>query len=167
MKLQSLRELFLMKLGELYDTEKQITKALPEMIEVVKSDDLKKALTDHLDETEDQVIRLEKVFTMIDEKPMAKKSSAIKGILDEGKEIISMKGAASIIDAGAIAAAEAVEHYEIAAYTSVIAWAKLLGFDEAADLFKETLHEEENASKKLLMIAERKINEQALDDSNE
>ena len=148
------RETFIEELKDLYDAEKQITKALPKMAKAAEHDELREAFETHLEETENQIERLEKVFELFDETPKGKKCKAMEGLVAEGKELIEEEEG----DAALICAAQKVEHYEIASYGSLISWARLLGEDEAADLLEETLAEEEQADEKLTDIAESTIN---------
>lgn len=162
--MSDLRETFIEELKDLYDAEKQITKALPKMIKAAEHDELKEAFQAHLEETQGQIERLEKVFEMFDETPKSKKCKAMEGLVAEGKELIEENEG----DAAMICAAQKIEHYEIASYGSLVSWARLLGEDEAADLLEETLGEEEQADEKLTEIAESTINvEEAEGDSEE
>lgn len=152
--MSQLRETFLEELKDVYDAEKQLVKALPKVAKAAEHEDLKHAIEAHLEETEGHVERLEKVFEMLGEKAAAKKCKAMKGLLEEGEELISEKAG----DAALICAAQKVEHYEIAAYGSLSAWAKSLGEQEAADLLEGTLGEEKEADEKLTSIAESSVN---------
>ncbi|MBC8094914.1 MAG: DUF892 family protein [Akkermansiaceae bacterium] len=152
--MSDLRETFIEELKDLYDAEKQITKALPKMIKAAEHEELKEALQAHLEETGVQIERLEKVFELFDETPKSKKCKAMEGLVAEGKELIEEEEG----DAAMICAAQKIEHYEIASYGSLVSWARLLGEDAAADLLEETLGEEEQADEKLTEIAESTIN---------
>lgn len=152
--MSQLRETFLEELKDVYDAEKQLVKALPKVAKAAEHEDLKHAIEAHLEETEGHVERLEKVFEMLGKKAAAKKCKAMKGLLEEGEELISEKAG----DAALICAAQKVEHYEIAAYGSLSAWAKSLGEQEAADLLEGTLGEEKEADEKLTSIAESSVN---------
>jgi ferritin-like metal-binding protein YciE len=152
--MSDLRETFIEELKDLYDAEKQLTKALPKMSKAAEHEDLKEAFDTHLEETEGHIERLEKVFEMFDEQPKGKKCKAMEGLIAEGKELIEEQEG----DAALICAAQKVEHYEIASYGSLISWARLLSEDEAADLLEETLNEEEQTDEKLTDLAESVIN---------
>lgn len=152
--MSQLRETFLEELKDIYDAEKQLVKALPKVAKAAEHEELKHAIEAHLEETEGHVERLEKVFEILGEKASAKKCKAMKGLLEEGEELISEKAG----DAALISAAQKVEHYEIAAYGSLASWAKSLGEQEAADLLEETLGEEKEADDKLTSIAEETVN---------
>jgi ferritin-like metal-binding protein YciE len=153
-----LRALFTDCLKDLYWAEKAITGALPSMISQATSADLKQALQHHLDETNNQVSRLEKVFGLLEMEAEAKPCAAMQGILKEGNEIMEETAAGYVRDAGIIAACQKVEHYEIASYGTVIAFAKTLGETDAATLLQETLDEEKQADDKLSEVAELSIN---------
>jgi ferritin-like metal-binding protein YciE len=152
--MSTLRETFIDELADLYDAEKQIIKGLPKMAKAAEHEDLKRAFEMHLEETEEQVERLERVFEVFGEPARGKKCKGMKGLLDEGEELIKEQAG----DAALISAAQKVEHYEIAAYGSLYSWAKLLGEEDAADLLEETLEEEKAADEKLTEIAEQSIN---------
>lgn len=149
------------QLKDIYWAEKALTKAIPKMIKKATSQELIDALTDHLDVTEQQVTRCEEVFAAIDVKVAAKKCEAMEGLLKEGTEIMESTTEGSALDAGIICAAQKVEHYEIATYGTLVAWAKQLGEDEAASLLEETLNEEKEADTILTEVAESAINEEA------
>lgn len=155
MSKKEFQNLFLDQLRDVYDAENQITKALPKMIETATSPDLKKALESHLEETFHQIERLDRIFSVLKEKPTGKKCAAMQGIIAEGKEILSSKEFSDLVkDAAIISAAQTVEHYEIARYGTLKTFAKEFGLDEIAELLDETLTEEGNADKKLTKIAE-------------
>ena len=159
--MKTMNDLFLNVLKDIYYAEKQILKALPKMVKAVETPELKKALEHHREETEGQVERLEQVFNEIDKPARGEKCEAILGIIAEGEDVIKKGDEAAVIDAGLIAAAQAVEHYEIARYGTLIAWAEQLGLSDSAALLKETLEEEKSADKKLTQIAEASVNRQA------
>lgn len=161
MKLESLQDLFVDELKDLYNAENQLLKALPKMAKAAHHPDLKQAFTDHLEETRGQVERLEQIFKGLDGSPKGKKCKAMEGLVEEGKEIIEQSADPAVKDAALIAAAQRVEHYEIAGYGCVRTFARLLGNDEAADLLQETLDEEAAADKKLTDLAETVINAEA------
>lgn len=165
---KGLHDLFLDQLKDIYWAEKALTKAIPKMIKNATSQELKEALTDHLDVTEEQVSRCEEVFAAVDMKAVAKKCEAMEGLMKEATDIFESTEAGSVRDAGIICAAQKVEHYEIATYGTLVAWAKQLGETEAASLLEETLNEEKEADVTLTEIAEANVNEEAeeRDDEN-
>jgi ferritin-like metal-binding protein YciE len=152
--MSKLREVFLDELADLYDAEKQLVKALPKMAKAAEHEDLRTAFESHLEQTEQHVNRLEQVFEQFGEKPRGKKCKAMQGLVEEGQELIKEKEG----DAALICAAQKVEHYEIAAYGSLQAWARLMQEEEAAELLGETLEEEKAANAKLTETAEGAIN---------
>ncbi len=157
---KDLQSLFLHQLKDTYFAENAIIKALPQMAAAAQSEDLRGAFAVHLEETKNQVKRLEKVFQQLGEQPQGVECKAIQGIIAEGEEIMSeFQGGA--LDAGLIAAAQAVEHYEITRYGTLIAWAKQLGHTEAQGLLEETLAEEESTDEALSELAEDAINPKA------
>ncbi len=157
-KEKELRDLFVDTLRDIYFAEKKILAALPRMAKATNSPKLKAAFEKHEAETDGQVDRLEKIFEIIDETPRGKTCDAILGILDEGKEIMSEYKGMPALDAGLLAAAQAVEHYEITRYGSLVAWAKQLGRNDCAAVLQKTLDEEKATDKKLTALAESKIN---------
>lgn len=160
-KVKSLQDLFLDELKDMYNAETQITRALPKMAKKANSEELKDALEAHLTETQNQIERLEKVFKEIDETVKGKTCNGIKGIIEEGTEIMDETSEDGARDAGIISAAQKVEHYEIASYGTLITFAKTLGFNKAADLLNETLEEEKKADVKLSKIATSGVNQEA------
>ena len=154
-----LHELFLDELADILSAERQLTKALPKMAEAAESEELTAAFKSHLAETKNQITRLEQVFTSLDEPVKSKECKAMKGLLEEGKEMIEEMKDSPALDAALIAAAQKVEHYEIASYGTVCAWAELMGHEEAVGLLKATLDEEKAADQKLTTIAESAVNE--------
>lgn len=154
MSANSLHELFVEELKDLYDAEHQITEALPKMRQAASSTQLKKAFEDHLAMTEKQIKRLEQVFEALDQKPSRKTCKGMQGLIKEGSEIISEKMDSDVRDAALITAAQKVEHYEIASYGSVRTFANLMGHDRAAKLLQQTLDEEGQTDEKLTQIAE-------------
>jgi ferritin-like metal-binding protein YciE len=158
---QTLNDLFLHQLKDTYFAENAILKAIPTLMDASTSDDLKLALGVHLDETSGQIKRLEEVFGIIGAKPEGVECKAILGIIAEGEEVIEEFAGSEALDAGIIAAAQAVEHYEITRYGTLYAWANQLGLDEAAELLKDTLIEEENTDQILSDLAESSVNEEA------
>ena len=167
MKLDSLKKLFIEELRDVYNAEQQLVKALPKMAKGASSDELKQAIEDHLGETREHVERLEQVFKGLDEKPRGKTCQAMKGLVEEGSEILEEDGEDSVLDAGIIAAAQKVEHYEIATYGTLRTWANLLGEDDAAELLQQTLDEEGDTDKRLNELAEDIVNPEALSESEE
>ncbi len=167
MALNSLRELWIEEMRDLYNAENQLLKALPKMAKKASSPQLTKAFESHLGETKTHVDRLEQIFDALGTKPTGKVCKAMKGLVEEGSEMIKEKGAASVIDAGLIAAAQRVEHYEMAGYGVCRTFAGILGEDEAEDLLQETLDEEGAADEKLTEIAESTVNDEAEDAEEE
>jgi ferritin-like metal-binding protein YciE len=160
-KTKTLQDLFHDTLKDIYFAEKKIMSALPKMAKAAQSEDLRAAFEKHLEETEGQVERLEEVFEEINARPQGKTCDAIMGIIDEGKEIMSEYKGTPALDAGLLAAAQAVEHYEISRYGTLITWADELGLTSAAKLLKETLAEEEKTDKTLTGIAKTVVNAEA------
>src|ERR1700761_2055430 len=160
-KTKMLQDLFHDTLKDVYFAEKKILTALPKMAKAAQSEELAAAFEKHEGETEQQIERLEQVFEEIGEKPQGKTCNAIMGILDEGKEIMDEYKGSPALDAGLLAAAQAVEHYEMSRYGTLIAWAKELGHDKAAQILKETLVEEEATDDALSEIAGSAINAEA------
>jgi ferritin-like metal-binding protein YciE len=153
-----LDELFHDTLKDIYYAEKKILSALPKMAKAATSDELRAAFETHHDETEEQISRLEQVFEAVDAKPQGKKCAAIEGILEEGQEIMKEYKGSPALDAGLLAAAQAVEHYEISRYGTLRAWAEELGLEDVAKLLEETLKEEEATDEKLTELAESAVN---------
>jgi ferritin-like metal-binding protein YciE len=151
---QDLHELLLDELSDIQNAEKQLVAALPKMIKAAKSDELRSALETHLEETKGQVTRLDEVAQSLNEKLKSKKCAAMEGILKEADELVKEQKDKSSLDAAIIAAGQKVEHYEIASYGTVRAWAEQMGHSEAVDLLQETLDEETAADEKLTEIAE-------------
>ena len=158
---KKLDELFHNTLKDIYFAEKKILATLPKMAKAAQSEELKAAFEKHLTETEGQIERLEQVFAVIEKKPQGKTCAAINGITEEGAEIMEEYKGSPALDAGLLAAAQAVEHYEISRYGTLIAWAEKLGLDDAVSLLKETLEEEEATDEALTEIAKTAINQQA------
>jgi ferritin-like metal-binding protein YciE len=162
MSLDSLENLFIEELKDIYNGEKQITKALPRMAKAAESPELQQAFTKHLKETEGQIQRLEKIFQELGQTARGKRCKGMEGLIEEGKEKLEEEGEGPVIDAALIAAAQKVEHYEIATYGCLRTYAQLLGHDQAAKLLEQTLAEEEAADKKLNQLAEGGINQAAV-----
>jgi ferritin-like metal-binding protein YciE len=142
MKMNTLQQLYTDELRDLYNAENQLLKALPKMAKAASSEELKDAFEKHLEQTKTHVERLEQVFEELGEKPKGKTCRAMKGLIEEGSEILEEEGEESVLDAGIIVAAQKVEHYEIAGYGSVRTFAHLLGKDKSAELLQATLDEE-------------------------
>ena len=157
----TLHDAFLDELRDAYDAEKQIIKALPKMVKAATSDELRSAFEAHLEETRGQVETLESVFASLDEKVRGKHCDGMAGILEEGKSTMKEDFDDSAMDAALVASAQRVEHYEMAMYGTLVAWARTMGHDEAADLLQEILDEEKAADEKLTDIAEGGINDAA------
>jgi len=155
---KELKDLFLATLKDIYFAEKKILSALPKMAKAAQSPKLKAAFEKHMGETEGQIDRLEQVFASIGEAPKGKTCDAIMGILEEGKEIMDEYKGASALDAGLLAAAQAVEHYEISRYGTLKTWASELGYKDAVKLLDATLKEEKNTDSTLSQIAESEVN---------
>jgi ferritin-like metal-binding protein YciE len=161
LQLNSLECLFMEQIQDLYDAEQRLTKALPKLIEAAHCNSLKTAVRNHLRETENHVNRLEKVFRIMGKDPATKTCEAMKGLIAEGQEAIDAKGSPDVKDAALIAAAQRVEHYEIAGYGTARSLAQRLGRDNAAQLLQETLDEEKAADQKLTEVAEQEVNAHA------
>lgn len=160
-KEKDLNDLFLDTLKDIYFAEKKIMSALPKMAKAARSPKLKAAFEKHLTETDGQVDRLEQVFALLDETPRGKTCDAIMGIIDEGKEIMSEFKGMPALDAGLLAAAQAVEHYEISRYGTLRTWAAELGLKDAVKLLDATLKEEKNTDATLTQLAEAEVNKHA------
>ncbi len=158
---KDLNDLFLDTLKDIYYAEKQILKSLPKMAKAANSDDLRAAFEKHEGETEGQIERLEQIFELLGKPARGKKCDAIEGILDEGKEIMDEYKGASALDAGLLAAAQAVEHYEISRYGTLKSWAGKLGMNQAARLLDQTLNEEKKTDETLTKIADTAVNAEA------
>jgi len=161
---ENLRELFEEQLKDIYWAEKALTKALPKMAKNATSEELVDALNNHLEETRGQVTRLEQVFELLGKKAQAKKCDAMEGLIKEGEGIIEETEEGPVRDAGIISAGQKVEHYEIASYGTLAAFATLLGENEVAALLQETLEEEKAADSKLTEVAEAAINLEAVEE---
>jgi ferritin-like metal-binding protein YciE len=159
--MKDLNALFEHFLKDIYYAEKQVKKALPKMARKADSPDLRAAFEHHLDETEQQIEVLERVFSLLGQTPRGVTCQAIDGILEEGREIMDEASDPDACDAGMIAAAQAVEHYEITRYGTMISWARTLGMTEAADLLRSNLDQEYAADEKLTKLAESTLNRQA------
>ena len=165
MKLDTLQRLYVEELRDLYNAENQLLKALPKMAKAVSSQKLKNAFEKHLEQTERHVERLEDIFQELDQNPKGKTCHGMKGLVEEGSEILKEEGDRSVLDAGIIVAAQKVEHYEMASYGSVRTFAGLLGQKKAAALLQTTLDEESEANELLNGLAESIVNPEALMES--
>lgn len=161
MALHSLQDLYVQQLRDLYDAEQQLTQALPKMADAATLSDLKQGFQTHLNETRQHISRLEQIFNDLGEKPKGEQCEAMKGLIKEGEEIIKAKADAPVKDAGLIAAAQRVEHYEMAGYGSLRTWAQQLGRSNDVSLLQQTLDEEGKTDHKLSGIAERMVNPSA------
>ncbi|QRM34216.1 ferritin-like domain-containing protein [Microvirga sp. VF16] len=160
-KQKTLNDLFLETLKDMYHAEKQILKALPKMAKAAESDQLRQAFEQHRAETEGQVERLEQVFEMLGKAARGKPCEAIQGMVEESQEVIEDFKGSDALDAGLLAAAQAVEHYEISRYGTLRTWATQLGLTEAARLLEQTLQEEKHTDAVLTQLAEAAVNRQA------
>jgi ferritin-like metal-binding protein YciE len=162
MKTKGFKDLFELELKDLYSAEKQITKALPKMAKAATNEDLREAFESHLEETEGQIKRLEKIFKQLDISfTRVEKCKAMEGLIEEGKEIMEEGLEPEVLDAALICAAQKVEHYEMAGYGCARTFAQQLGYSDVAELLQETLDEEGAADEKLNGIAESVVNEEA------
>jgi ferritin-like metal-binding protein YciE len=162
---ETLHMLYVSELKDLYSAEQQLVKALPKLVKSAETEELSEAFANHLEETKNQVSRLEEIFESLGENPKGKKCIGMEGIVKEGAETID-EFEGKVLDVGLIAAAQKVEHYEISAYGSVCAYAKLLDRSDDLNLLKETLEEEKRADEKLTELSET-VNQQAADESRE
>jgi ferritin-like metal-binding protein YciE len=162
MSLDTLEKLYISELRDLYSAENQLLKALPKMAKGASSPELKDAFEKHLEQTKGHVERLEELFEQRDESPKGKPCKAMKGLIEEGSEILKEEGEDSVLDAGMIVAAQKVEHYEIASYGSVRTFANLLGKDDEAELLQATLDEERETNEILNQLAETVVNPEAV-----
>jgi ferritin-like metal-binding protein YciE len=163
---KTLHDAFIDELRDAYDAEKQLLRALPKMAKKATSEDLSGAFEAHLEETRGHVDKLEQVFGTLDEKVRGKHCDGIAGIIEEGKSVMEEDFDAETMDACLIAGGQRAEHYEMAAYGTLIAWAKVMGHTEAADLLEEILEEEKAADQKLSALAEGGINQAAADEAH-
>jgi ferritin-like metal-binding protein YciE len=166
MEINSLQELYVEQLKDLYDAEHQIIKALPKLVEKAESEELKDALNEHLEVTKEQANRIEKIFSNMGDKAKAEKCKGMQGVIAEGDDLIGDIDDPGVRDAAIIAAAQRVEHYEMAGYGTARTYANQLGEDEAADLLQQTLDEEKEADEKLTQLASE-INEEAAEGAQE
>src|SRR5918911_4897577 len=158
MELETLQDLYVDELKDLYSAENQILKALPRMIKAASNQELKQAFETHLRQTEGQVQRLEQIFQELGASPRGKKCVGMEGLIEEAKELLGEKPEPEVLDAGLISKAQHVEHYEIAGYGTVRTYAEQLGLTKHAELLQQTLNEEGEADKRLSALAETSIN---------
>jgi ferritin-like metal-binding protein YciE len=161
--MNSLYDLYVDELKDLYSAENQILKALPKMAKKASSEELKEAFNEHLEVTRKQVERLDQIFSELEVTPRGKKCKAMEGLIEEGKEVLQEDGEPAVIDAALIACAQRIEHYEMAGYGCVRTYARLLNFGDAEKLLQETLDEEAEADEKLTQVADSAINIEAAD----
>jgi ferritin-like metal-binding protein YciE len=161
MKLETLRDLYMEQLHDLYSAENQLVEALPKMAKAATNQQLQSAFTEHLAQTKTHVKRLEQIFEQLGSRPKDQTCKGMEGLIKEGAEMIKMKGEPAAIDAGLIAAAQRVEHYEMAGYGCVRTYAAQLGEQQGVQLLQQTLNEEGAADKKLTQLAEQVINLEA------
>lgn len=162
MTVESLKDLYIEQLRDLYNAESQLADALPNMVDMASSDELVQAFEDHLEETREQKKRLERIFRNLGEDPTGEKCEAMEGLIHEAKEIARESRDADALDAALIAQAQRIEHYEIAGYGTVRTYARQLDRDDDINVLKETLDEEKTADKKLTKIAEQIVNPKAV-----
>jgi ferritin-like metal-binding protein YciE len=162
MKVENLEDLFYAQVSELKDVEERLIKALPKMAGAASSENLRRAFQDHLEQTKNHSRRLDQVFQDIGKKEDTKTSDAMKGLIDQGDDVVSHIEQSPLRDAGLISAGNRVEHFEIAAYGTLATMARLLGHNRSAQLLEQTLNEEKEADAKLTRIAEQTVNQEAL-----
>ena len=158
MALETLHDLWVHELKDLYSAERQLVQALPKMAKAASSEELRTAIENHLAETEQQVTRIEQILESFGESPRGQKCEGMEGLIEEGKSLLEEDGDEDVLDAGIIVAAQKVEHYEIASYGAVCEYARMMGHTEALQLLEQTLEEEKNADQLLNQIAEGGIN---------
>jgi ferritin-like metal-binding protein YciE len=158
MELESLRDLYIDELKDLYSAEKQLVKALPKMAKNATNPDLKKAFSDHLAQTEEHVSRLEEIFESLEASPRGKKCVGMEGLIEEANEMLEEDAEEDVLDAGLISKAQHVEHYEMAGYGTVRRFAQILGESEHVELLEQTLNEEKEADELLTQLADGSIN---------
>ena len=158
MSLETLQDLLVHELKDLYSAERQLIQALPKMAKAATSDELRTAFENHLAQTQEQVVRIETIMESFGESPKGQKCAGMEGLIEEGKNLLKEEADEDVMDAGIIAAAQKVEHYEIASYGAVVEYARVLGHTEAQRLLEQTLEEEKNADQLLNQLAEGGIN---------
>ena len=161
MKMETLQELYVEQLRDIYDAENQLMKALPKMAKEATNEELKAAFETHLEQTEEQISRLDRIFEELGEKSKGHKCKAMAGLVEEGKELMEEDADEDVMDAGLICAAQKIEHYEIATYGCLRTYAEMLGFDEQADVRQETLDEDKDTDENLTELAVSCINLEA------
>jgi ferritin-like metal-binding protein YciE len=161
-RMNTLEDLYIDLLKDLYSAEKQLVKALPKLAKAAHSEDLRRAFNEHLSQTEGHVERIDRIFSDIGGSPRGKKCVGMEGIVEEGNELMKERVEPDVLDAGLIAGAQKAEHYEIASYGTARTWAHRLGHDDAAQLLQQTLEEESMANEKLTQIAESHVNVEAM-----
>ncbi len=162
MKLDSLEKLFVHQLKDLFSAENQIVDAMPQMIDAISDDELRTSFEDHLAETKTQIARLEEIFSKMDFGPHGERCQGAAGLIEEAKGLLKADTEPPVLDAGLVAAAQRIEHYEMAGYGCAVAFAEKLGNQHAADLLRKTLDEEAAANRNLTRLAERSLNFEAL-----
>lgn len=166
MALETLHDLWVHELKDLYSAERQLVQALPKMAKAATSEELRTALENHLAETEEQAARIEQILESFDESPRGQKCAGMEGLIEEGKDFLKEEADDDVLDAGIIVNAQKVEHYEIATYGAVVEYARMMGHTDALQLLEQTLQEEKNADQLLNQLAEGGINALAERDSN-
>lgn len=165
MPMNSMQDLAMQKLQMIYDAENQALQAYPQMVSAISSPQLKQAFEQHMQETQQQVQRLEQLFQQMGQQPSGKTCTSMKGLIQEGQQIIQEGGAPEVLDAAILAAAQAIEHHEIAAYGTARTMAQQLGMQDAAQVLEQTLEEEKRTDSLLTQIAEQNVNQRAQDSS--
>ncbi len=158
MQMESLRDLFVDQLKDIYSAETQLTKALPKLAKAATSTELQNAFKMHLDQTQNQIKRLDEIFSSLGKNPKGKKCKGMEGLIEEGADMMKEDATPEVMDAGLIAAAQRVEHYEISAYGTARSYARMLGDERSASLLNQTLEEESQTDEKLNQLAEGQIN---------
>lgn len=161
-KQKTMRDLMIEELRDIYNAEQQAVRAYPRLMKAISSDTLKQAMETHLDETKEQVERLQKAFEHLEMNARGKACHAMEGLVDEAREIVEMDLAPEVKDAALIAAAQKIEHYEIASYGTVVAYADALGLQEVGDLLRQTLEEEKQTDQRLNKLAIEDVNQKAM-----
>ena len=161
MKMETLQELYLEQLKDIYDAENQLMKALPKMAKAATNEELRAAFEQHLEQTQEHVSRLEQIFEELGEKAKGQKCKGMQGLLEEAKDMMEEDADEDVMDAALICGAQKVEHYEIAAYGTLRTYAEMLGFDDQADLLQETLDEEKDTDENLTELAVSCVNLEA------
>ena len=161
-RMDTLEDLYMDLLKDLYSAEKQLVKALPKLVKAAHSEDLRRAFNEHISQTEGHVERIERIFSDLNGSPRGKKCLGMEGIIEESNELMKEKVEPDVLDAGLIAAVQRAEHYEIAGYGAARTWARRLGHQNASQLLQQTLEEESMANKKLTEIAESHVNVEAI-----